>query len=180
MAWLGVRAGALNLLFPVAEISEVMPLSACTPVPLTQPWFRGLNNVRGSLYSVIDLPALLGYAPVPSSSEARVLLLVTGRIRNTALLVNRLVGMHLDGSLTAAPQEDSEQESGPSGTLPEIAPRPLVPLTVGASAAPALMALGAHWRDAEQVDWREIDLSILVGLPDFLEVGAAPSLGALP
>ena len=29
-------------------------------VPLTQPWFRGLANIRGNLYSVIDFAGFLG------------------------------------------------------------------------------------------------------------------------
>jgi twitching motility protein PilI len=28
--------------------------------PLTQPWFLGLANIRGNLYSVVDLAGFLG------------------------------------------------------------------------------------------------------------------------
>lgn len=163
MAWLGVRAGALNLLLPVGEVAEVLPCTACTTVPLTQPWFRGLNNVRGSLYSVIDLPALLGYAPVPVGNEARVLLLSATRMRNTALLVNRLVGMHADSSLH--PWVEGGRDAEPAPTV--------APLPVRAEAV-----LGARWVDAEHAEWRSLDLAALVGLPDFLEVAAPAAQGA--
>ena len=152
MSWVGVRIGALNLLAPVAEVAEVLHLPACTPVPLTLPWFRGLHNVRGTLYSVIDLPALFGFAPVALTPEARVLLLAPSRMRNTALLVNRLAGMHANANLV---QTD----------------RP---------AALTQPALGRSWLDGDQVPWHELDLAALVSLPEFLDVAAAPPLGAHP
>ncbi len=94
MAFLGVRAGAGNLLLESTDVAEVLPFASCTAVPLTHPRFRGLCNVRGTLYSVLDLPMLLGYAPVTADAHARLLLLAPNRMRNTALLVNRLVGMY--------------------------------------------------------------------------------------
>ena len=94
MAYLGVRAGAGNLLLESTDVVEVLPFATCTAVPLTHPRFRGLCNVRGTLYSVLDLPMLLGYAAVSADLNARVLLLAPQRMRNTALLVNRLVGMY--------------------------------------------------------------------------------------
>lgn len=159
MGWLGIRAGALNLLIPVAEVAEVLTPTPFTLVPLTQPWFRGLQNVRGTLYSVIDLPALCGYAPVPAQADARLLLLNPQRIRNTALLVNRLSGMQLAAALSPLPA-DEEAVAGP--------PRK----GLGA-------ALGAPWRDAQQAVWHELDPAALVALPEFLDAAALPAQGVL-
>ena len=153
MTWLGVRAGALNLLLPVGDIAEVLPLAACTAVPLTEAWFRGLCNVRGSLYSVLDLPVLLGFAPSPAGLEARILLLAPGRMRNTALLVNRLVGM-----------QDR------SGLLPCTVPPVSMP-----TAAPAVGALRGRWRDVQDSEWHELDVAILVRMPAFLAVAKPPT-----
>ena len=153
MAWLGVRAGVLNLLLPVGEIGEVLPLSNFTPVPLTRSWYRGLSNVRGSLYSVIDLPDLLGLGAVPGSVDARLLLLAPARMRNTALLVTRLVGMHSPAALQA------------------VSPTPPAPVT-----APALCAaLSRAWQSADQQIWYELDLSALVATQEFLEVAGEHS-----
>jgi twitching motility protein PilI len=159
MSWLGVRAGALNLLIPVGEVVEVMHPGIATPVPLTQPWFDGLHNVRGSLYSAIDLPALLGFAPVPAGPEARMLLLPGQRMRNTALLVNRLNGM-LDAAALVAPPEQP----------------PLQPLPALRRAAMEAL-FGRRWLDAQQAEWHEFDLDALLALPEFLEVAALPVQG---
>jgi twitching motility protein PilI len=158
MAWLGVRSGALNLLVPVGEVSEVLHLANCTPVPLTLPWFRGLNNVRGTLYSVIDLSALLGYAPVQLTADSRVLLLSAARIRNTALLVNRLAGMVADDGLTEIDRGDAPNTAAATG--------------------PAAAALASAWADPDQLRWRALDLAALIALPEFLDVAATPALGA--
>jgi len=160
MAWLGVRAGALNLLIPVGEVVEVVNPGPCTPVPLTLPCFRGLHNVRGTLYSVIDMPALLGFAPVPAGPEARLLLLAPQRIRNTALLVNRLSGMQADDALVEA----EGAASVPAGQL--------------LRRAGMALALGGSWLDARQAEWRVLDVAVLVALPEFLDVAAMPAQGA--
>lgn len=158
MAWLGVRAGALNLLVPVGEVAEVINPGVCTPVPLTLPWFRGLHNVRGTLYSVIDLPALLGYAPVPQGTESRLLLLGPQRIRNTALLVNRLAGMQSAADLQ--PTEPAADRASPLHRLGMAT------------------ALDARYRDAAGLDWQVLDTAALVALPEFLDVAALPAQGA--
>ena len=161
MAWLGVRAGALNLLVPVGDVVEVINPGACTPVPLTLPWFRGLHNVRGTLFSVIDLPAMLGFAPVPAGAEARLLLLAPLRIRNTALLVNRLCGLQADEALVAA-EAALAADAAPPALHPPI----------------AAQVLGASWQDAQQLEWRVLDIGALVALPEFLDVAALPAQGA--
>lgn len=158
MSWIAVRAGALNLLLPVGEVVEVMHPGTPTPVPLTQPWFSGLHNLRGSLHSAIDLPALLGFAPVTPGPEARLLLLPARRMRNTALLVNRLNGM-LDPAMLVAPSDQ------PAAPLPALR-------------HPALSALlRGRWLDAEQVEWHLLDLEALLALPEFLEVARQPAAG---
>lgn len=41
----------------LADSGEVVPLLPLTDVPLTKPWFVGMANIRGSLYSVTDFSA---------------------------------------------------------------------------------------------------------------------------
>ena len=42
----------------------MIPVPPITPVPLTRPWFRGVANVRGNLYSVVDFAAFVGVGAV--------------------------------------------------------------------------------------------------------------------
>jgi twitching motility protein PilI len=51
-ALLGVQAGRDYWLLDLAEAGEIIPLPPLTDVPLTKPWFCGIANVRGTLYSV--------------------------------------------------------------------------------------------------------------------------------
>mgnify|MGYP003466077198 CR=1 FL=1 len=55
---LGVQIAGRNWLVDMVDISEVLPLPALTAVPFTRPWFRGVANVRGNLYSVVDMAAI--------------------------------------------------------------------------------------------------------------------------
>jgi twitching motility protein PilI len=90
---LGLRVGGEAWLVDLKEAGEVIPVPAISPVPLARPWFKGVANVRGNLYSVSDLAALLGLAPTPMTERAR-LLLVADRFRaGAALLVESSLGL---------------------------------------------------------------------------------------
>jgi twitching motility protein PilI len=96
---LGVQVGGASWLVDLADAGEVIPLPPITPVPLTKPWFRGMANIRGNLYSVVDFPAFLGGKPVAASSEAR-LLLIGERFRTgVSLLVDRSLGLRGNAQL---------------------------------------------------------------------------------
>jgi twitching motility protein PilI len=71
---LGVQLGTETWLVDLGDAGEVLPVPAVTPVPLTQPWFKGVANVRGNLYSVIDFPAFLGVGGGPWANSRLLLL----------------------------------------------------------------------------------------------------------
>ena len=52
--------GGDNWFVALHQVSEVIPVPPTVPVPLTQPWFRGVANVRGNLYSMVDFSAFQG------------------------------------------------------------------------------------------------------------------------
>ena len=54
---LGLACAGEQWLIRLSDAAEVIALPAIAAVPLTQPWFLGLANVRGNLYSVVDLAA---------------------------------------------------------------------------------------------------------------------------
>ena len=98
---LGVQAGEQNWLIDLAEASEVIPVPRITPVPLTRAWFRGVANVRGKLYSVVDFAEFLGTGVSGTGAEARLVLLGERFRSATALLVDRLLGLRNPAELRA-------------------------------------------------------------------------------
>ncbi|MGH2362725.1 MAG: chemotaxis protein CheW, partial [bacterium] len=90
---LGVRVGTENWMVDLADAGEIIPVPPVTPVPLTRPWFKGMTNIRGNLYCVVDFSAFLGGAPAPITDQSR-LLLIGGRFRTgSALLIDRSLGL---------------------------------------------------------------------------------------
>ena len=138
---LGLQVGDEAWLVDLADAGEVLPVPPITPVPLTRLWFRGVANIRGNLYSVVDFPAFLGRSPVAASDQSR-LLLVGERFRlGAALLVDRSLGLR------------NAQE--------------LQPLATRGARAPWLRA---EFADRQDAAWKELDLPQLVRHPDFLAV----------
>ncbi|CAH0132545.1 hypothetical protein SRABI118_00072 [Massilia sp. Bi118] len=71
---LGVEIGGERYLLDLLEAGEIVPVPALTGVPLTQPWYLGLANIRGNLVGVVDLARFFGLqdgtagAPVSGSA----------------------------------------------------------------------------------------------------------------
>lgn len=57
---LGVEIGGERYLLDLLEAGEIVPVPPRTSVPLTQPWYLGLANIRGSLVGVVDLARFFG------------------------------------------------------------------------------------------------------------------------
>jgi twitching motility protein PilI len=140
---LGVQAGDQAWLVSLADAGEVIPVPAITPVPLTKAWFRGVANIRGKLYGVVDLPAFLGRGAVVPGEQARLLLLGEKFRMGSALLVDRLLGLRGAENFKVQP-------------------------AAGAGAS----WLKAEYLDKDGTQWKELDVPRLVQDPAFLEVAA--------
>ena len=139
---LALQIGHEGWLVDLADAGEVIPVPAITPVPLARPWFKGMANIRGNLFSVVDFPAFLGGAPVALNEQSR-LLLIGERFRmGAALLVDRSLGLRNPAQLKSA-------EAG--------------------EGAPAWVK--AQYSDQEGRAWKELDLAQLVQQQEFLNVG---------
>jgi twitching motility protein PilI len=112
-----------------------------SPVPLTRPWFKGVTNIRGNLFSVVDFPAFLGRAGVNVNDQSRLLLMGERFRMGAALLVDRSLGLRNPAQLKSAPR---------------------------GSGAPWIKA---QYTDEEGRAWTELDLSQLVQDQEFLGVG---------
>lgn len=103
---LGVLVGAQNWLINMADLSEVMPMPPMTEVPFSKGWFLGVANVRGNLYGIADLAAYQKKGTASGDMANRVLLIATRHGFNTALLVDRVLGLRD----TQNWQHDTEQD----------------------------------------------------------------------
>ena len=137
---LGLRAGGDAWLVDLKEAGEVIPVPVISPVPLARPWFKGVANVRGNLYSVSDLGALLGLQATPMTDRAR-LLLVADRFRaGAALLIESSLGLRNAQDLRHQPGEARERW------------------------------VRAHYEDTDGQRWKELDVAALIQDAAFLEV----------
>jgi twitching motility protein PilI len=102
---LGVQIGNEFWLVDMSDINEVLSLPTLTAVPLTKPWYCGVANVRGNLYSIVDFSVYKGGAPIPREGQSRVLLAGQKFAFNAGLLVSRVLGLR-----NATEWERSEQD----------------------------------------------------------------------
>ena len=93
VATLGIMIGQDSWLVDMADISEVLSVPNLTPVPLTKPWYRGVANVRGNIFSITDLGAYLDYGQTAQDAQSRVLLIGQKFNFNTGLLVSKVLGL---------------------------------------------------------------------------------------
>ena len=140
---LGFQVGADNWFVALHQVNEVIPVPATLPVPLTQSWFRGVANVRGNLYGMIDFSAFQGGDSIGPGMERRVILLSDRLVGGCGLLVSRMLGLRNPEQFTPA-------------TRPADAPA----------------WIGGAFSDAGGTRWLELDLPALVREQRFLEVGA--------
>jgi twitching motility protein PilI len=141
-ARLGVQSGEDFWLVPLDEAGEVIPVPALAAVPLTRDWFRGLVNIRGNLYSVIDLARFGGGDPTRDGADTRLLLVAERYHMSAALLVSRMLGLRSAQALTMQPREADDP-----------------PWCAG------------RYTDADGRLWRELAVNELVYHHDFLEAG---------
>lgn len=140
---LGVEAGNEHWLVSLPESGEIITPPALAPVPLTHEWYRGLANVRGILYSVVDLSRFHdGPLISPHSAQARLLLVGARQGVHSAILVSRVLGLRNEEDF----EPDIEAED----------PRPWVP---------------TRFRDANDNLWFRLDVSQLLPNSIFLDVG---------
>ena len=76
---------------PIEYIAEVQPLRDVTPVPCTPNFVVGVINIRGSIYSVIDIRSMFGVPPA-ERTEATKVILVKGTGMELGILADDVQG----------------------------------------------------------------------------------------
>jgi twitching motility protein PilI len=139
---LAFRAGGVSWLVALPDAGEVLAVPALTSVPLTRSWLRGMANVRGSLYAVVDLAAFTGERSTPVGPRSRLLLVGQRHAMNSALLVDQVLGLRDVTELTGRALEG----------------------------APSWIKAGHSDRDG--ASWQELDVPALLQASQFLDVAA--------
>jgi len=93
---IGFRIGDIDMVAPLTQVNEILHYPRLTLVPGTQPWVKGLANIRGTLLPIMDLQGYLGQTPIQLSALSRVLVIQQGDL-STGLLVDEVMGLrHFD------------------------------------------------------------------------------------
>ncbi len=137
---LGVTVGGKRLLINLKDVREAIPVPPVQSVPLTQPWFLGVANIRGNLYSITDLAQFLGMPPTSKSSNTRILLLNSETTTQAALMIGSLIGLRSIDTMKA--KESSTEE---------------------------VFFNKQTYEDAENNEWLEVDIDMLVKDKDFIQ-----------
>ncbi|MDH3355178.1 MAG: chemotaxis protein CheW, partial [Chromatiales bacterium] len=56
---LGFRIGAVTLITPLEQVSEILTEIQLTEIPGVKSWVKGIANVRGNLLPIVDLAGLI-------------------------------------------------------------------------------------------------------------------------
>ena len=138
---MGVQVGQEKWLINLPDVSEVVPLPPLLAVPLTQPWFSGMANVRGVLYSAVDFSRFLGGEPTQSNIDSRLLLANAKYHMNAGIIVHHMLGL----------KNPDQLQIGAAENLPAW--------------------VAAEYVDGQGEVWKELNMSGLIHHPDFLNVG---------
>jgi twitching motility protein PilI len=154
-ARLGLMIGGQRWLVDLSEAGEIVPVpDVISPVPLTRDWLLGLVNLRGALYTVIDLQRYAQLGRTEASKESRLLALAARLEFNAAILVTRMLGLRNVASMRL---EDEGVEVDPADGGFGTAGRP--------------DWVGRTLIDAEGQRWHELDLARLAAGSAFLMAG---------
>lgn len=145
---LGVLVGGERYLIDLAQTGEIATLGSITKVPLTQPWFLGITNIRGNLFSVADLAQFRGEAATGIDKQSRIIALATTLGLNAALLVSQVLGLRNLDDMTQIPHPQAGSVAAPHDWQREC------------------------YIDGDQTSWQLIDLQTIALDPQFLDVAA--------
>jgi twitching motility protein PilI len=150
VAWLAVKAGGKNYLLPLGQSGEIYPLTNLQSVPYARQWFKGVLNIRGGLYGVVDMADFVADTGGVARSEPPALESSSVVTLNSALEVN--CALQVDGLMGLRSAEAFASSSPKLTEDPEY--------------------FGNCFVDSAGDHWQEIDLRILSLSPQFLSIGA--------
>ncbi len=161
-SWLAVECAGLGLLFSLKQAAEIFTPVPLKPVPYAKPWMAGVANLRGGLFTVVDLAVFLGLREAAGAradaAQTRLVSLNPELNINCALLVDRLVGLRGDEHLSLEPAEADPGK------------RPRFDETGKEVSSKRPRFAGPRMRDAEGQSWQQLDLDALSKHEQFLRI----------
>jgi twitching motility protein PilI len=142
---LGFESGSDYWLVDLTDAGEVLPVPILSTVLLTQSWFLGIANIRGTLYSVTDFAAFHAAESTPIKAQSRLLLAGPRFGCNIALLMSRTLGLKTLPAMQALPAMSTEA----------TAQQPW---------------RGESYRDSEGIVWTRLQLPALLSAAQFLDI----------
>jgi twitching motility protein PilI len=149
---LGVLIGTTRFLLDLRQAGEIVAVGTITKVPLTQPWFLGLTNIRGSLISVVDFALFQDGAPTVIDKQSRIVAFAPSLSFNSSLLVTRVLGLRNVTDMAA----ETKTVSDSSAEIDSLAITDVV----------------SRYRDSDSLVWHVLDLTAVIQNPKFLHVGS--------
>ena len=94
-SWTGVLVaiGADKLMFSMRVVRELIIPPTITPVPGVQNWLKGIANLRGTLFPVVDVEQLLGLPPGDDAAQQRRLVVLEKNGFLIGVFVSAVYGM---------------------------------------------------------------------------------------
>ncbi len=109
----------VNFFCDAEDVREVSTSQNLMKVPQTKRWMRGMFNSKGVLYSVTDLSLFAGFDRAIQENRGHLLLLADAD-KQSALLVNRVIGFRYFESKDKVDNPESNQ-GVPDGLSPFVA-----------------------------------------------------------
>jgi purine-binding chemotaxis protein CheW len=88
----------------IVKSKEIFPLTEVTPIPNTKEFVRGVFNLRGDIYPLIDISTILGLQPVKINKDNMIILL-EGNGMTMGILTSRVHGVRPLKSLSVKPSK---------------------------------------------------------------------------
>ncbi|MCP3025041.1 chemotaxis protein CheW [Cupriavidus basilensis] len=149
-SFLGLQVGQRHWLLPLPETGEVLEMRQPSRVPLTQSWYTGLVNARGSLLGVIDFGLFCGEGATALQPGSKIVVLSRQVERACGILATRVIGLRHAGDLSLPVEAANAPPAGPEA---------------------AQDWEGARFADRDGRDWQVLDVRRLLASPAFLQVG---------
>jgi twitching motility protein PilI len=172
---LGVQAGNANWLLSLPDAGEIITPPTLAPVPLTHDWYRGLVNVRGILYSVVDLSRFhdrsTAVSPSPAAAaHARLLLVGARQGVHSAILVSRVMGLRNEEDFEPDSKPGLTPDSGATDAESGSESNANAETEAGDQGEPRPW-VAARLRDAHDHLWLRLDVGQLLANSIFLDAG---------
>ena len=79
-----------QLVVPFDGGYEIIPCGPVIPLPLTKDWVRGMTNIRGEIYTVVDIGNFLGREALKTLRDTNLFLLPDQKLRSALVIRSKI------------------------------------------------------------------------------------------